>query len=210
MNSKKVLLIVIGFLLFVLLYMWLKYDSQTERTKKLQEDIEFYTDSLNRYTKLYSSSSFSSLKKENKELYRQLKEKEELVEAIKFKYEYEYKGQEQMVDKPIEEDSLYHFNVQNDTLGYDLKIWSTHLQKYRLSFRLTNEFTITRQQVGNDHRLEINSHIPGRIENVVVWNKEQKKSRFSIGPSVGFGYGIFSKKPDIFIGATITYNLWHK
>lgn len=210
MNSKKVLLIVIGFLLFVLLYMWLKYDSQTERAKKLQEDIEFYTDSLNRYTKLYSSSSFSSLKKENKELYRQLKEKEELVEAIKFKYEYEYKGQEQIIDKPIEEDSLYHFNVQNDTLGYDLKIWSTHLQKYRLSFRLTNEFTITRQQVGNDHRLEINSHIPGRIENVVVWNKEQKKSRFSIGPSVGFGYGIFSKKPDIFIGATITYNLWHK
>lgn len=210
MNSNKVLLIVIGFLLFILSYVWLKYDSQTERTKKLQEDIEFYTDSLNRYTKLYSSSSFSSLKKENKELYRQLKEKEELVEAIKFKYEYEYKGQEQMVDKPIEEDSLYHFNVQNDTLGYDLKIWSTHLQKYRLSFRLTNEFTITRQQVGNDHRLEINSHIPGRIENVVVWNKEQKKSRFSIGPSVGFGYGIFSKKPDIFIGATITYNLWHK
>lgn len=210
MNSNKVLLIVIGFLLFILSYVWLKYDSQTERTKKLQEDIEFYTDSLNRYTKLYSSSSFSSLKKENKELYRQLKEKEELVEAIKFKYEYEYKGQEQIIDKPIEEDSLYHFNVQNDTLGYDLKIWSTHLQKYRLSFRLTNEFTITRQQVGNDHRLEINSHIPGRIENVVVWNKEQKKSRFSIGPSVGFGYGIFSKKPDIFIGATITYNLWHK
>lgn len=210
MNSKKVLLIVIGFLLFVLLYMWLKYDSQTERTKKLQEDIEFYTDSLNRYTKLYSSSSFSSLKKENKELYRQLKEKEELVEAIKFKYEYEYKGQEQIVDKPIEEDSLYHFNVQNDTLGYDLKIWSTHLQKYRLSFNLTNEFTITRQQVGNDHRLEINSYIPGRIENVIVWNKKQKKSRFSIGPSVGFGYGVFSKKPDIFIGATITYNLWHK
>lgn len=210
MNSKKVLLIVIGFLLFVLLYMWLKYDSQTERTKKLQEDIEFYTDSLNRYTKLYSSSSFSSLRKENKELYRQLKEKEELVEAIKFKYEYEYKGLEQIIDKPIEEDSLYHFNVQNDTLGYDLKIWSTHLQKYRLSFNLTNEFTITRQQVGDDHRLEINSHIPGRIENVITWNKEQKKSRFSIGPSVGFGYGIFSKKPDIFIGATITYNLWHK
>lgn len=210
MNSNKVLLIVIGFLLFILSYVWLKYDSQTERTKKLQEDIEFYTDSLNRYTKLYSSSSFSSLKKENKELYRQLKEKEELVEAIKFKYEYEYKGQEQIIDKPIEEDSLYHFNVQNDTLGYDLKIWSTHLQKYRLSFNLTNEFTITRQQVDNDHRLEINSHIPGRIENVVVWNKEQKKSRFSIGPSVGFGYGVFSKKPDIFIGATITYNLWHK
>ena len=210
MNSKKVLLIVIGFLLFVLLYMWLKYDSQTERAKKLQEDIEFYTDSLNRYTKLYSSSSFSSLKKENKELYRQLKEKDELVEAIKFKYEYEYKGQEQIIDKPIEEDSLYHFNIQNDTLGYDLKIWSTHLQKYRLSFNLTNEFTITRQQVGDDHRLEINSHIPGRIENVITWNKEQKKSRFSIGPSIGFGYGIFSKKPDIFIGATITYNLWHK
>lgn len=210
MNPKKVLLIVIGFLLFALLHIWLKYDSQTKRTKKLQEDIEFYTDSLNRYTKLYSSSSFSSLKKENKELYRQLREKEELVEAIKFKYEYEYKGQEQIIDKPIEEDSLYHFNVQNDTLGYDLKIWSTHLQKYRLSFNLTNEFTITRQQVGNNHRLEINSYIPGKIENVIAWNKEQKKSRFSIGPSVGFGYGVFSKKPDIFIGATITYNLWHK
>ena len=44
-------------------------------------EVEFYTDSLNRYTKVYNSESFSKLKKENKELYNRLKEKEALVEV---------------------------------------------------------------------------------------------------------------------------------
>ena len=31
--------------------------------------------------------------------------------------------------------------------------------------------------------------------------------RFSIGPSIGLGYGIVTRKPDIFIGVTATWNL---
>lgn len=82
--------------------------------------------------------------------------------------------------------------------------------KYKLIFNLTNEFTITRQQVGDNNRLEINSYLPGKIENVITWNERQKKPRFSIGPSIGVGYGMFSKKIDLFVGATLTYNLWQK
>ena len=32
-------------------------------------------------------------------------------------------------------------------------------------------------------------------------------SRFSIGPSVGLGYGIANKKADVFVGITATYNI---
>ena len=31
--------------------------------------------------------------------------------------------------------------------------------------------------------------------------------RFSIGPSIGLGYGIVTQKPDIFVGVTATWNL---
>mgnify|MGYP000624229255 CR=1 FL=1 len=186
-----------------------KQYKRNQEIKALQSQIEFYTDSLNRYTKLYSSGSFSDLKKENKELYNQLKDKEALVEAIKFEYKYKYESKEEEVSKPIETDSLYHFNVQTDTMGYDLKIWSTHLQKYKLLFNLTNNFTISRQQTGDNNRLEITSQLPGRIENVTSWTKKEKKQRFSIGPSIGVGYGLTTKKPDIFVGATLTYNLWN-
>ena len=64
-------------ILLVLLFLSIKKARENER---LIYEVEFYTDSLNRYTKIYNSESFSKLKKENKELYNQLKEKEALVE----------------------------------------------------------------------------------------------------------------------------------
>ena len=34
--------------------------------------------------------------------------------------------------------------------------------------------------------------------------------RLVIGPSIGAGYGVTSRKADIFVGLTLTYNLWKK
>ena len=53
-------------ILLVLLFLSIKKARENER---LLYEVEFYTDSLNRYTKIYNSESFSRLKKENKELY---------------------------------------------------------------------------------------------------------------------------------------------
>lgn len=33
-----------------------------------------------------------------------------------------------------------------------------------------------------------------------------KTKHFHIGPAVGFGYGMFNKKPDVFVGVTFTYS----
>ena len=44
-------------------------------------------------------------------------------------------------------------------------------------------------------------YVTTTIEKVV----EKKNSRFSIGPSVGAGYGLFSKQPDVYVGLALTY-----
>ena len=44
------------------------------------------------------------------------------------------------------------------------------------------------------------------ITNVTKYVQTPAK-RFAIGPSIGLGYGIVTKKPDIFVGVTATWNL---
>lgn len=175
---------------------------------KLMQEVEFYTDSLNRYTKLYNSESFSKLKKENKELYNKLKEKEDLVEAIEFEWEYKYSGLERKISELEKSDSLYRFRMQTDTVGYDLKVWATHLAKYKIDFNITNKFILTHQRVGDENRMEINSHLPGKIQDVTIWTKPEKKKRFGVGLSVGAGYGVFNKNFDVFIGLSGNYIIW--
>ena len=39
---------------------------------------------------------------------------------------------------------------------------------------------------------------------------ERPASRIAIGPSVGLGYGIYQKQPDVYVGITATWNLWKR
>lgn len=199
-----------SFLLLFLFAIYLAWNNfhYKKQIKTLSNNVEFYIDSLNRYTKIYSSEDFSQLKKENKELYSQLRDKESLVEAIKFEYKYKYEGKEHSIDNSIQSDSCYRFQENTDTVSYNLEIWATHIQKYKINFSLTNEFLITRQSIDNQNKIEINSQLPGRIQDVTVWTKPTKKKRFGAGISIGAGYGLITKKPDIFIGVTGTYLIW--
>lgn len=199
-----------SFLLLFLFAIYLAWNNfhYKKQIKTLSNNVEFYIDSLNRYTKIYSSEDFSQLKKENKELYSQLRDKKSLVEAIKFEYKYKYEGKEHSIDNSIQSDSCYRFQENTDTISYNLEIWATHIQKYKINFSLTNEFLITRQSIDNQNKIEINSQLPGRIQDVTVWTKPTKKKRFGAGISIGVGYGLITKKPDIFIGVTGTYLIW--
>lgn len=199
-----------SFLLLFLFAIYLAWNNfhYKKQIKTLSNNVEFYIDSLNRYTKIYSSEDFSQLKKENKELYSQLRDKESLVEAIKFEYKYKYEGKEHSIDNSIQSDSCYRFQENTDTVSYNLEIWATHIQKYKINFSLTNEFLITRQSIDNQNKIEINSQLPGKIQDVTVWTKPTKKKRFGAGISIGAGYGLITKKPDIFIGVTGTYLIW--
>lgn len=199
-----------SFLLLFLFAIYLAWNNfhYKKQIKTLSNNVEFYIDSLNRYTKIYSSEDFSQLKKENKELHSQLRDKESLVEAIKFEYKYKYEGKEHSIDNSIQSDSCYRFQENTDTISYNLEIWATHIQKYKINFSLTNEFLITRQSIDNQNKIEINSQLPGKIQDVTVWTKPIKKKRFGAGISIGAGYGLITKKPDIFIGVTGTYLIW--
>lgn len=199
-----------SFLLLFLFAIYLAWNNfhYKKQIKTLSNNVEFYIDSLNRYTKIYSSEDFSQLKKENKELYSQLRDKESLVEVIKFEYKYKYEGKEHSIDNSIQSDSCYRFQENTDTISYNLEIWATHIQKYKINFSLTNEFLITRQSIDNQNKIEINSQLPGKIQDVTVWTKPTKKKRFGAGISIGAGYGLITKKPDIFIGVTGTYLIW--
>lgn len=39
---------------------------------------------------------------------------------------------------------------------------------------------------------------------------DRPASRFAIGPSVGLGYGIYNRQPDVYVGVTATWNIWKK
>ena len=164
-------------ILLVLLFLSIKKARENER---LLYEVEFYIDSLNRYTKIYNSESFSKLKKENKELYNQLRKT----------------------------DSLYTFKEETDTVGYDLQVWATHLAKYKINFNITNKFLLTNQRIGDSNRMEITSQLPGKIGDVTMWTKPEKKKRFGLGLSVGAGYGVFNKDFDVFVGLSGTYLIW--
>lgn len=208
MKNYKLINIVVTIVILSSLIVCYKNYKYQKKVESLTKDIEFYTDSLNTYTKLYPSTEFSKLKKENKELYNKLKEKESLVEAIEFEWKYKYEGLEQQVDKLQKNDSLYRFNIQSDTVGYDLKVWANHLAKYKLDFNISNKLLLSHQQVGNDNRFEITSNLPGKIQDVTIWTKPKKKSRFGAGISIGAGYGMFNKDFDVFVGLSGTYLIW--
>lgn len=204
-NIKHIVSIIIFIIIVSLIW---KNFNQERRISKLTSDIEFYVDSINRYTKLYPSEDFKKLKKENRDLYNKLKDKENLIEAIEFEWKYKYEGLEQKIGELQETDSLYHFNIQTDTVGYDLKVWATHLAQYKINFNISNKFLLTHQQVNNENRFEINSQLPGKIQDVTIWTKPTKKKRFGVGMSIGAGYGLITKKPDLFVGVTGTYLIW--
>lgn len=46
-----------------------------------------------------------------------------------------------------------------------------------------------------------------RIPTVTVRQTVTRKPRYAVGPSVGAGYGIFNRKPDIYIGFSLTLHL---
>ena len=55
-------------------------------------------------------------------------------------------------------------------------------------------------------RMKIN--YPTIINTKTVTNTIYKKKHFNISPSIGIGYGVVHKQPDVYVGVTIGYNIW--
>lgn len=49
---------------------------------------------------------------------------------------------------------------------------------------------------------------PTIINAKTVTNTIYKRKHFNISPSIGIGYGVVHKQPDVYVGVTIGYNIW--
>lgn len=103
---------------------------------------------------------------------------------------------------PSKTDTVYQEKIQNDTT----------LQVTR------NTYDIDNDSVGAH---VVISGVNPRIDTMSIWAKKmtytidrtitktipiKDSKRFKIYPTIGVGYGLFSRKPDMYIGIGLTYN----
>ena len=192
------------------LFLIFQLHQSKQSTRHLTEEISYYTDSLHTYTSLYPSASFNSLKRENKELYNEVKRLKDLKEVIKYKYRTEYRTDTIYISNPSDEvinkDTTYRLSNETDSISYSLLANVTgKLNYYKLYFKLSDTFKITRQEDNRFNRLNISSD-NGRIECVTRWQK--RTPRLNVGLNAGIGYGILSKRPDLFVGVGFCFNFF--
>ena len=192
------------------LFLIFQLHQSKQSTRHLTEEISYYTDSLHTYTSLYPSASFNSLKRENKELYNEVKRLKDLKEVIKYKYRTEYRTDtiyiSNLSDDVINNDTTYRLSNETDSISYSLLANVTgKLNYYKLYFKLSDTFKITRQEDNRFNRLNISSD-NGRIEGVTRWQK--RTPRLNVGLNAGIGYGILSKRPDLFVGVGFCFNFF--
>ena len=192
------------------LFLIFQLHQSKQSTRHLTEEISYYTDSLHTYTSLYPSASFNSLKRENKELYNEVKRLKDLKEVIKYKYRTEYRTDTIYISNPSDEvinkDTTYRLSNETDSISYSLLANVTgKLNYYKLYFKLSDTFKITGQEDNRFNRLNISSD-NGRIEGVTRWQK--RTPRLNVGLNAGIGYGILSKRPDLFVGVGFCFNFF--
>lgn len=168
----------------------------------------------NTYIKIYESQKIAELEKINKALADSLKVKTDKTpeSAIEIRYKYKYKTDTiKVTEFVVEEDSIYHYSNDNDTIKTDIDIKANRLEWCNVNATINDKFTIINRVNGDDVETAI-EHSPNvDITNVDAWHKKTTfKDRISYGPSIGVGYGFINKKPDVFIGFTVTYNIGRK
>ena len=100
---------------------------------------------------------------------------------------------------PSKTDTVYQERIQNDTT----------LNVTRKTYDIDNDSVGAHVVV---------SGINPMVDTLSIWSKKtsysvnkkiikQDRKRFKIYPTVGIGYGVFSRKPDIYLGIGFTYNI---
>lgn len=176
-------------------------------------------DSVNKKTTvIYSDNKLKELKQENKQLYDSLKKYKKKLDLV-ILAKYENKGEIKRVDIDTTRDitrklETYKYkNTQKDSLEYELNIGAYEEPKwYSLKYKIKDNILITNKHDGNRNQLDIKTD-NGLVTDVTVIHPKKKASVFdkiAIGPSVGFAYGINSRKVEPYIGVSVTYNLFNK
>ena len=177
-----------------------------DRKDSTEQETIVQTD--NTYIKTYESQKLKELENENKALYDSIKNLNNLESAVEIKYVYRFKTDTVYVSSiDAGNDSIYNYTYDNDTLRYDLAIKAKELKWHKANFELHDKFTIVNTEKDGNVTTIIGHSSNAEIEDVTTWhNKKKFWDNIYYGPSISVGYGVFNKKPDIFVGFSVGWN----
>lgn len=194
--------LLIGFLAIACFYFWHK---SKEAHKNFIENTS-YQKNDNQYVNIVEDKSLSELKKENKELYDSIKKLSDVKEAVQVKYVTKYNTDTVFVDNTImTKDSVYHYSEKTDTISYDLDVKGKDVEWFKLGFTLQDSLMIVRRGYNGQNETIITHGNNTTISETTVFVPKKTfmqkvKDNTYWGVGVGAGYGVFSKKADIYIG----------
>lgn len=205
--TKQQIWDIIQWILIVLLLIACVYIDK--KNYDLNNSLEFNMEST--YTKIYDSQKIESLKAENKALYDSIKHLKNVESVVEVRYKYYYNTDTVFVNNndTTKKDSIYHYASNSDTISYNLDISANQVRWHKLDFTLNNKFLIVTKEKDGKVQTDINTDM-GTIEGATMWHRKNKsfKDRFVIGPQVGGGYDFLNKRPTLYVGFGVTYDLW--
>lgn len=205
--TKQQIWDIIQWILIVLLLIACVYIGK--KNYGLNNSLEFKMGST--YTKIYDSQKIESLKAENKALYDSIKHLKNVESVVEVRYKYYYNTDTVFVNNndTTKKDSIYHYASNSDTISYNLDISANQVRWHKLDFTLNNKFLIVTKEKDGKIQTDIKTDM-GTIEGATMWHRKNKsfKDRFVIGPQVGGGYDFLNKRPTLYVGFGVTYDLW--
>lgn len=205
--TKQQIWDIIQWILIVLLLIACVYIDK--KNYDLNNSLEFKMGST--YTKIYDSQKIESLKAENKALYDSIKHLKNVESVVEVRYKYYYNTDTVFVNNndTTKKDSIYHYASNSDTISYNLDISANQVRWHKLDFTLNNKFLIVTKEKDGKIQTDIKTDM-GTIEGATMWHRKNKsfKDRFVIGPQVGGGYDFLNKRPTLYVGFGVTYDLW--
>lgn len=216
MGSFKKEYIIYGFLIGIIAILAFQLFRLDYIIDNREENIAYYDTVEKEYVVVYDDSKINELKKENSELYSQIKQyKKDIDYLVQFKNTTVYVTDTVYIDNTkVDKEELkvfkYSNTTKNDTLNYDLQIASTaEPDWYKLQVEVSEEFTIINRKTDGDNITTITPSNGGTISDVTVHKQKQETfwSNFGIGPSITAGYDVVNNQFGVVVGISATYNI---
>lgn len=210
MDKQKIIQI-LQWLMIILLaiscfYFW--RSSNDGEGNLIKEEITF--DKNEKQTvNISNDKTWGELKKENKELYDSIRKLTDVKEAIQIKYVIERDIDTVYIDNTyIPLDSIYHYAQNSDTISYNLDIKGKDVEWFKLDFSIQDSLMLVTRSLNGQNETTISHTTNTSIKDVTVFVPKKKfsqkvKENTYFGVGVGAGYGVFNKKPDIYIGINV-------
>lgn len=202
---KMVQWLIIALLAILCFYFWRESKSSNGSVISNAQ----YSKSENVEVVISEDESLNELKNKNGEVYESVKDLSDVESAIQIKYVTVYDTDTVWIgSEHIQNDSIYEYSQETDTISYDLRIKGKEVEWFDLDISIKDSLMIVlRSKNGFNETTITHSNYTDISEATIYTPKEtfaQKvKSKLYFGVGVGAGYGVINKKPDVYIGVSV-------